>query len=147
MTRFEEYFNAIGVREPIQRRIAEILTIVKRLQPDAEFLDVGINEYVGKDGSRVFESIRFYSKEVSVLVKDFLSSDYFVISGNTNTLCRIRIKSENYDFIRATEASRLLVIGQFLDEGIAELKGTGENCDYLFDICKKYLIPRLILPH
>jgi hypothetical protein len=147
MSSFEEYFAAIGVREPIQKRIAELFEKVKKLYPDEEFVDVSINEYLDKDGARRYTDIRFYSSKISVNTLDFLIKEDFVICGLCKNLFSINVESSNYDFVQANENSILRITGVLLERRVPmELRGIGTNCDYLFEIYKKYFLPRLVLP-
>jgi len=147
MRSFEEYFSAIGVGEPIQKRISEILGKIKKLNLNVDFTDVSINEYLDKDGIRHFTDIRFYSNNIIVNVADFLIEDDFYVSGACKNILTLKVQAKNYDFVQANESSRLRIIGFLVERPVKiELNGTGTNCDYMFDIYKKHLLPRLVLP-
>ncbi len=143
---FLEYFKVIGIKEPIQARIEEILENFMKLCPGEEFIDVAVGEYLSLDGSRKYDSIRFYSNKMVAFAPDFLQKGEFVVSGLGKDFDSIRIEVKDYDFVKATPKSRLNIVGYYRGRGYTELKGTGENCDYLYGIYKKYFIPRLILP-
>ena len=145
---FEEYFKAIGIKEPIQKRIEYIYAKIQKIFPETKFDDVSINEYVDSNNERQFESIRFYSKDgMIVKAHNFLVEEYFAVSHYSKQLDAIVLKTKNYDLEKANADSRINVtgtwgagasVGNFID-----LKGTAENCDYLFAIYKKYFLNRL----
>jgi hypothetical protein len=147
MSSFEEYFKAIGIGEPIQKRIAEIFAKIKILYPNEEFVDVSISDYLDEDGVRHFTDIRFYSNKIGVKADDFLIKEKFTVNGLCKDILAINVEPSNYDFVQANENSRLIIKGYLnTPPASVSLHGIGANCDYLFEIYKKYLLPRLVLP-
>lgn len=147
MSIFEEYFSALGIRGPIQRRILEVLETIKKIYPNERFVDVSINEFLDEEGVRHLKDIRFYSSNISVHAKDFLIKNDFYISSLMQDFLTLNVESKNYDFVQANEKSKLDIVGFMLARKVpTELHGSGVNCDYLFDIFKKYFLPRLTQP-
>jgi hypothetical protein len=140
----DEYFTAIHVRDPVQKRIQELLAKIKLICPDTDFIDVTINDYIEKDGSRKLQSIRFYSEKITVKVNNFTEDNYnFVIAHGQKSIDQVKIETKDYDFVRANDNSRLSIVAKFSIGTYTDLKGSGNNCDYLFDIYKKYIQPRI----
>jgi hypothetical protein len=146
MMSFQEYARSLGLGDPIQKRIEEVLARIEILWPYEKFDDICINEYIDKEGSRIYEDLHVYSKTVGVNAIGFLQKDHFVLSIFRRDLDAIIIESKDYDFIKANAKSRLNIRGEFTNRTYTELKGSGENCDHQYSICKKYLQPRLIRP-
>ena len=141
----DEYFTAIGIKEPLKKRIQELLEKAILLYPDIEFADVAINDYITKDGSRIFDSIRFYSKNITVKIYHFTEKEYkFIVADGTKPIDRVDIEANNYDFVQADDNSRLSIVGKYRNMSFTDLKGSGNNCDYLFAIYKKYIVPRIV---
>jgi hypothetical protein len=143
---FEEYFKAIGIKEPIQKRIEYLFGRIKTLFPDVEFTDVSISEYVDSINQRQFESIRFYSNQgIIVKAHNFLFEEKYVLSHHSKNLNFIQIETKNYDFKKANANSRIFITGTYgpSPSEAMDLKGSAENCDYLLAIYKKYFLTRM----
>lgn len=145
---FIEYFKSLGFKEQLLERISEILDDFSKLWPDVEFTDVAVDDYVLEDGTREFTNIHFYSekKMCSFLAANFMTEKAYVLSYIERALDSVKIESQHYDFVEATEQSRLVVRARWrYQEGFSELKASSENCDHLMKIFAKYVLPRLTL--
>ena len=141
---FVKYFQMLGLNEPIQDRIRSMLQKTQILFPEEEFTAVAINDYVEKDGTRIYNSLRFYSQKIGVLASDFLDKDNIMFAYTIKDIEAITIKTENYDFVKAEDKSRISIIARIVSSkgGHLVLQGTGQNCDYLMNFAKKYLFSR-----
>lgn len=140
---FLRYFQSIGIREPILARIEELLRYVEILVPDVDFNDVVVNETVDKEGNRIYEDIRFFSKDMRVSVFDFISKTGIIITVPT-VPSGVTLEAKDFDFRHATERSRRLVLSiHGPSESFLLFRGSGANCDHIMDICRKYIFPRL----
>jgi len=75
--------------------------------------------------------------------KQFITKDNFDITPIRNRIIHWAIQKQDYDFKKAREKSRLYLQIR-LDTGISgDFKSSNENCDYLRDIIKKYVMPNL----
>lgn len=144
---FLDYFKAIGMTEPIQRRIETVYEYTNKLCPGEEFEDVAVNEYVDEEGTRTYTAVRFYSDKRVVMIKDILGGDDFSVRGLKQDIVFIRVEAKDYDFKKAIEKSRLHVFVQysFFENAFAALNGSGGNCDHLMAIYRKYYLPHLML--
>lgn len=142
-----EYFETIGIREPIQKRIEAIYGYFESLVPNEEIIDVFVNDIVQTDGTRTYEALRFYTEKRSFLASNFINADDFKIGAEGRVFEVVNLKSENYDFKRATAKSRLNITGHYSTMRLhgpgMYLHGSGENCDYLIKIYHKHVLPRL----
>lgn len=142
---FLNYFKTIGITEPIQHRIEAIFELVERLLPGDQFTDVHVSEYLQEDGTRIYEDIRFYNErgEKGVVARDFMTQYVFNVFSLEREIQSIYVESKDYDFRKATEKSRLIVVTYYPDEVRATFKASKENCDNLFKIYLKLLVTRL----
>ena len=138
---FLQYFEAIGIRKPLQERINEIYEFYKRICPE-EIEDVFVSEYVKEDGIREYQTIRFFSKNYTMLASDFVNSDTFNIAMAKKSLrvSALRVEKENYDFKKANDNSRMVITVFYFPQKTSTYKASKENCDYLKDIFEKRLL-------
>jgi hypothetical protein len=137
-----EYLVSIGIREPIEQRVNEILNKINALFSNIEILDVAVNDYIKEDMTRIYDSIRFYSKDFTIRVNGLTEPEYhFIIAPSIKDIDLIKIESKNFDFIKANEKSRLMITAQYPNRIINDLKGSGTNCDHLMEIYRKYILP------
>jgi len=147
-TEFLEYFKTMGIREPIQKRIESIYEYFESLVPKEKFVDVFVNDYVQADGTRIYADLRLYSEKRAALATDFITTNDFKVGAEGRTFEVANLRSQNYDFKKATGESRLNLVAwysniRFRGAGMY-LQGSGENCDYLMKIYYKHILPRLV---
>lgn len=141
---FLKYFQEIGIREPILDRIKKLSDYIKTLVPDAEFADVVVNEIVDKSGNRIYEVLRFISKDIGVTVLDFIDKTEITIN-RPRLLPSVTFEAMDFDFKKANDNSRVTILTTypFSNEKYILLRGSGVNCDHIMDIYHKHLFPRL----
>jgi hypothetical protein len=73
----------------------------------------------------------------------FIAKDDFIITPIQKRISYYTLEKRDYNFKIATEKSRLYL--EFnLDTGLkGKLKASKENCDYLRDIIRKYIVSNL----
>src|SRR2546421_3552480 len=72
--KLNKYVAAIGGSEVMAQRAQQFLAWCKRLTPE-DIEDVVITEYVKDDGSRVYETIWFFSDSFVLEAKQFLNAE------------------------------------------------------------------------
>jgi hypothetical protein len=137
-----EYFKTLGMTEPILKRVEVIYNYAKLLAQGEEPDDVRVNEYVQDDGSRIYEDVIFYFKQIGVGGRDFLHTDHILISGLEKDVVSIDIESKDYDFKKATDKSRLN-IEVYYPTARSIWKASKENCDHAMYIYNKYAYPSI----
>jgi hypothetical protein len=144
---FLDYFDVIGITEPIRQRIETFLENFKEICPGEEFVDIAVNDYVNEDGTKSYTAIRFYSSKRVVMVRNISEGSDFSVSGLSQNVDYIEIKVSAYDFKKATERSRIRIVVRFpfLEKKFVALNGSGTNCDHLMEIYRKYYLPRVML--
>lgn len=139
---FIEYLGTIGILEPICKRIETIYEFYKQICPD-EITGIFVSEFIKEDGSREYENLWFFSENFFMEAKQFVINDDFDITPTHKRIHYLRMHKQNYDLIKATEKSRML-LSLSLDTGIiGNLKASKENCDKLRDINFKYFVANL----
>jgi len=133
-----KYLDAIGIKKLIQERIEEIYEFYSRICPE-DIEDIFINEYIKEDGTRVYDALRFYSKNFTMLATDFLHMDTFFFAANmAEKPLSIMIEKKDYDFKKANVKSRMNVkIYWTITPVPSILKASKENCDYLKTLIEK----------
>jgi hypothetical protein len=140
---FVEYLELIGLTDVIIKRIEDIYRFyeesLKKL--DDEILGIFVTDYMPKDGLRQYENIWFFSNKYFMEAKLFYQKDDFDIEPAEEKINYIQVEKNDYDFLKATDKSRLYIryTSSTLSEG--ELKASKENCDCLKEIYFKYLLP------
>jgi hypothetical protein len=101
-----------------------------------------VSEYLQENGERIFENLWFFSPHYLVEAHQFIGTDDVDITPH-GVLCWLRVTKIDYDFVKATTASRLFVNMSAATRGglAANLKASRENCDHLRRIVKTRLIP------
>jgi len=140
---FNQYLNTIGIDSPlIRKRIEELIILIKNLHSE-EILDILIGEYINKEGGREITGLGIYSENFVSIFGNFLYENEFKIYNHKKSLKSINFFPENYDFLEATQDSRLLVFLLFREEEGFAGRASGINCDYLKKIVYKYFISSL----
>lgn len=137
------YLDSIGIGKTIQSRIEIILNFYQK-HFNVDILDVFICEYVKEDGTREYESLFCFSDKYFMEAKQFLTTDDFDLTITKKVIYYLDIKKQDYDFDTATEKSRINLEISFDIGGFglkANLKASGNNCDFLKDKMLKYFIP------
>jgi len=140
---FLRYFQSIGIKGPILARIEELLQYTETLVPGFDLTDVVVNETVDRDGNRIYEDLRFFSKDVRVAILNFISETK-ITYGVSGSLKGVTFEAKDFDFRHATERSRLSVLGVYpSNESFGIFRGSGGNCDHIMNICRNYIFPRI----
>ena len=140
-----QYFKTIGIKQPLQERINEIYEFYTAICPE-EIEDVFVSEYIKEEGTREYQTIRFFSKSYVMLANDFVQKDQYNISRYTRSeISAVRVEKKDYDFKKATDKSRMTI--SILWYGPARrstYRASKENCDYLKAIFDKYIHPLVV---
>lgn len=144
---FENYLESIGIKKPLQERIAEIFEFYRGLCPD-KITGIFVSDYIKEDGTREYENLWFFSERYNMEAKQFVTKDDFDIMPMKGRIAYCTVEKEEYDFRKATEKSRLNLKFYVNPPTITTVSGTikasKENCDYLRDILRKYIQPNLL---
>lgn len=140
---FIKYLNIIGITtESLHNRIEQIYKECLEVCPE-EIVDIFVEEYIKDDGSREIENVDFFSENYQFSANQFLTNDNYNLVRIKKRVLIVKIQKQNYDFIKATQKSRLNLIVTIDGGLIGDFKASKENCDYLKDILLKYFKPNL----
>lgn len=139
--KFTNYLKQIKVPTPIVERVSTIVSNYSSLCPE-NILDILVSEYQNNQGERVYESLYLFSDNFLMEAKSFTitaTDDFDILS--IKDLIYIDVKKRNFDFITATEESRISV--EYNSTIPGTLKASGKNCEFLSSIMKLHLVGNL----
>lgn len=142
-TNLAEYLTAIGATQTVTDRVERILTQYERSLRIPDINDIFLCDIVNAEAVRVFTALWLFSPNYLMEAKDFLSQDDFDICPYTGRLSYLQVNKTNYDFSTPTEQSRLYIEFRMTERVGGELRASSTNCDHLFRILTKYLLPNM----
>lgn len=134
-----EYLKTIGIKDLFLDRCKEIFNFYQQIYPD-QIKDIFVTEYLDKEGNRQYESMWFFSETMVMEAKKFLEKDDFDSVPLNKQVKYWSVTKTEYDFIRATTKSRMVIKFGLLSGIGGSLKASRENCDSLKSIFIKYII-------
>jgi hypothetical protein len=138
------YLHSIGLdAKPYLARVETIYNIASGFCSE-KIEGVFVCDYLNKDGSRDYDSLWFFSKSYALEAHNFLIGDDLTwdLVPSSIGVDRLLVKSDNYDYEKGLRDSKLVIRFNLYGTDVAgELKASGNNCDYLWDVCKRYLRP------
>ncbi len=138
---FNHYLKGVGITELFLERTKNLIELLSSLINE-EIMDIFISEYIDGEGKRNYDDILFFTKSRIIEARHFLTKDdYFFNCILTCPVSGFVIIPTEYDFVKATDKSKLNVNVYFRTELIINMKASRENCDYLKEILKKYFLP------
>jgi hypothetical protein len=143
---FEEYFTGLGMGAPLIERGLSVIESVERLLTEP-IRYLFVSEYRDEGGNRNFESLWILTEGYMSESQGFLTGDRFDIVPVHQGLVRLETNREHFDFVTATDQSRLSINISFPPSGSTGLSGnfkaSGENCTALVGVLQGYLLPLL----
>jgi hypothetical protein len=137
---FENYMKYIGLPADLRNRVEAFYGFWRVLCPDKiEWMFV--NDFVNKDQSRVFDSLLFFSQHYVMEAKDFGTKENFHMGKLELPVIFLSVQTEDYDFKKATEKSRLFFRASLTASTSATLRGSRENCDCLWQLVVQHFAP------
>lgn len=140
---FVKYLHQIGLSRTLVERVGEIYEWCEALCPD-DIDGIFVGDFVSQEGRREYSSLWFFSEGHAMEAKGFVGRDDFDIMTLRDGVAYVQVKKTDYDSRPAGAASRLNV--RFaLENRVAygEIKASGENCDFLMDVLKTYVLSNL----
>lgn len=139
---YYNYLDTLGISPgPVRDKVERVFQICKQICPD-EICDMFITEYMQNEGGRIFENLFWISPSYLLEAKLFLHQDSFDITP-LRDLHYFEIQAQDYDFQRGTDKSRLTLHARFSDVIVAQLRGSGTNCDQLNRILLTHFKPNI----
>jgi len=101
--------------------------------------DIFISNYVNKDGTTVYDSLWFFSKEFAVESKSFITQDNYDCTFIKNNIIYWECLPKNMKE-KPDDKSRLKIGFNVLNlKEIGEFQASGINCGFLIRIFQKYI--------
>ncbi|MGD0856150.1 MAG: hypothetical protein ABSA18_10150 [Dehalococcoidia bacterium] len=142
-TEFKTYLDSIGMTNVLIKRVEAIYDFYNNVA-SVEIADIFVTDFIKEDGSREYESVWFFSPSYAMEAKSFISKDEFDISPIRKRITYWSIVKQDYDFLEATDKSRLQISFSLHEMTTGDLKASKENCNYLKGIFQKYVLPNII---
>jgi hypothetical protein len=143
---FTRYLYEIGIKDLFYIEVVKTYDRVTKLISD-EITDIFVTDYVESDGRRNYEDLILFTSGRIVEAQRFITQGgLFVNQISSYPLAGMDLNSTAYDFENASAESRLnagLVFGPAGFGGLRiDLKASGNNCDFLTAVLKKYFLSR-----
>ena len=129
----------LGIGQPISDRIKELYRWCKMIMSEG-IDDLFVSEVPNEAGGRDYHTLHFFSTRIVYEFESFVSSPSLWIAGLRGTY-NCRFESKDFDYVSASDKSRLYVLVQWSDGFALHLRASGENCMHLLTILQKYIIP------
>jgi hypothetical protein len=139
---FEEYLIGLGMKGSLTNKVENIMNFFEENFSE-EIIDIFVEEYIKKDGSREYESLEFFSEKYIFEAKNFMITDENIFWSFVDSFTYIRLIRENYDFKQTNQSSRFSLHCGTDKNAIFNLKSSQENCDHLKEILMRYIKPNL----
>ena len=139
---FFNYLTSLPMPNTYVNRTTAVLDQIERLFI-FETEDLFVTDYIKDDGERVFESLWLFNRDLAVEAKDFLNKEDFDLTPIKSTVGYLCVKSSGFDFVKATNKSRLNISFYFRGGISAQMRASGENCLKLLGVFQTYVKPNL----
>ena len=140
---FTEYLKSIGMSDVLIRRVETIHEFYRNIHPE-EITGIFVTDFIKGDGNKEYESLWFFSKTHIMEAKLFISKDEFDMTPIQKKVTYWKIEKQDYDFVKATEKSRVNLQISFRNPIHGTLKASKENCDFFKDVFLKHIMPNVI---
>jgi len=141
--RFRDYLTKIEISEPIISRIDEIINLYHNISDEA-FQKIIVSEFINTDLAHIYESLWLFSDNYIMEAKAFIKINNFDITPYRKQIYYAFIEEENFDFLKGSNNSKILLHLSTTNRIKGEIKGTGANCAYIYDIYKTIVQPNII---
>ena len=141
---FADYLASISVPTAVVGRVDRIIALYADLMPATDPEKIFVSDQFDQEGNRSFRSLILFSDEYMLEAKSFVSEDIVDAVYLKTAVDYIEISLKEYEPGKATDASRLSVKGYISSEFDFDLRAAGENCNYLWIICKELLMPNCV---
>jgi len=139
---FTAYLKNVGMSDVLIKRVETIHRFYE-ICPE-ELTGIFVSEVIKEDGNREYGSLWFFSKTYVMEAKSFISKDDFDITPLHKRVSYWSIEKQDYDFIKATEKSRMNLRVGFKHPTSGDFRASKENCDFLRDIIQNHIMPNMI---
>jgi len=141
---FEEYLKAINIPNAIIGRIESLFPYIQCVCPE-ESTTLFVKEYLQEDGTRVYESVIFFSENFVCEAKQFVTEINVDVTPIKNQIHYMELKIQDYELRNPNDKSRFYLEAYFRPGSIVHLvlRASKENCDYALQVLSNILKPNL----
>jgi hypothetical protein len=139
---FFDYLNKIGIQKesPFFERVELVVSFYSQL---CTIQDIFITDHIDAEGNRHYESLWLFSANEAMEAKNFLTKEDYDCTQLKNNIIYWQMTPDNFNFKNSTPTSKLTLTVRFSADMQGNITATKENCESLFDIFKKYILPNL----
>jgi hypothetical protein len=108
-----------------------------------------VSETVDKEGNRIYQILRLFSKDFSAAAHDFIQKTEIGFGPRTKEIWGLIIEARDFDFAHATDQSRIVVHVTYAEnksDRLLAFRGSGLNCDHILMLCRKYFFQQFVSP-
>ncbi|MGD9578918.1 MAG: hypothetical protein AB7Y74_11750 [Syntrophorhabdus sp.] len=140
---WKTYLETIGIQGIFLKRVGEVINFYQEFYPD-QIEDIFVTEYFDKEENRQYESVWLFSMQFAMEAKQFLVADDFDSTPLQRQVKYWTIKKTEFDFRDASIKSRMHLQFELLSGISGNLKASRENCNFLMNIFRKYILSNVI---
>lgn len=139
----QAYLENVGLRSPLVERGVDIVDKWESLY-GARPIDIVVDDERDESNARVY-------KDLWGLYPDFVVEQYTWTAGNfrgdvvslESGIVRFEYTVRDYNFVEATDASRMTLEVDFQARVAGTVNVSGANCDHLLRLYREYFVPNL----
>lgn len=136
-----QYLTSIGLSQTLTSRIENFYNFCTIVCPE-KIEDLFVDEYITKEGERIFETATFFSKNYLMEANQFATEDKYSI-GRINEIMSLVFEAKDFNFKKADEKSRIQIRVIVVPDVQGTFKASKENCDKLWALALNYLLPKM----
>lgn len=137
-----DYLHSIGVVDHFYEKAERVVLFYENLFPN-DINEIFVSEYVDKEGMRQYDNIWLFTSEVVLEAKAFLKKDDYDATPLRGCLKYWNITKEEFEIGSASKKSRMTLMIGMTGSVRGEMKASAENCDHLWSIFTKAILPNL----
>jgi hypothetical protein len=146
-----EYLSSISASKTVMGRVEELLVVLNDVLPaNMAVSQAFLSTYVDSDGGTNYDNAWFFAGDRAFEIGNFLRQEEFRFDCTfiERSIRRWEINTTKFNPIAgASVASRIVLTIQFGVEGLGglagEFKASGKNCDHLYALLKRIVVPNL----
>jgi len=138
-----KYLEDVGLTESPIAKAKEIYKFYDMLFP-GQITDIFVTDYINAGGERTYENLWFFTNVKAMEAKGFLTRTDYDCTTIKDKVLFWELTSQQYDFANANNDSRMRVVTHVIGGLVMEMKASRKNCDNLFEILKKYIVPNCV---
>lgn len=139
---FSLYLNEIKVPKPLQEKIEEMINYFKKILSKEKLENIFLCNSLSENGTYDYTSLWLFFDDAVCEAKNFLKMidyDYMSISQTQFKYWNIKSDIDN-QFESFNEKSKIMLHIDFTNGLLWELSACGENCRFLYDLFKTYIL-------